>query len=85
MTPQPLFIAAILVLYLAVVTGTGVYVSRRYQDKQGSFISQYFLGGRGLGGYVLAMTLVATYTSASSFLGGPGTAYQQGWAGCCWL
>lgn len=78
MTPQPLFIAAILVLYLAVVTGTGVYVSRRYQDKQGSFISQYFLGGRGLGGYVLAMTLVATYTSASSFLGGPGTAYQQG-------
>ena len=38
----------------------------------------YFLGGRELGGFVLAMTMVATYGSASSFLGGPGTAYTVG-------
>ena len=30
------------------------------------------------GGLVLAMTLVATYTSASSFIGGPGAAYKVG-------
>ena len=29
-------------------------------------------------GLVLAMTLVATYTSASSFIGGPGAAYKVG-------
>ena len=43
-----------------------------------SFLSDYFLGGRELGGFVLAMTMVATYGSASSFLGGPGTAYTVG-------
>src|SRR5699024_12696825 len=31
-----------------------------------------------LGGLVLAMTMVATYGSASSFLGGPGAAYSIG-------
>ena len=31
-----------------------------------------------MGGLVLAMTLVATYTSASSFLGGPGLASTFG-------
>ena len=38
-----------------------------------------------MGGLVLAMTLVATYTSASSFLGGPGLAASwgltQSWVG----
>ena len=42
------------------------------------FLQDYFLGGRELGGFVLAMTMVATYGSASSFLGGPGTAYTVG-------
>ncbi len=31
-----------------------------------------------MGGIVLAMTLTATYTSASSFIGGPGAAYKYG-------
>ncbi len=43
-----------------------------------NFLNDYFLGGRELGGFVLAMTMVATYGSASSFLGGPGTAYTVG-------
>ena len=37
-------------------------------------------GGRDTGGFVLAMTLVATYLSAGSFIGGPGTAYTHGLA-----
>ena len=36
---------------------------------------EYFLGSRSMGGIVLAMTLTATYISASSFIGGPGAAY----------
>ena len=43
-----------------------------------SFLQEYFLGGRELGGFVLAMTMIATYGSASSFIGGPGVAYTKG-------
>ena len=39
---------------------------------------EYFLAGRNLGGVVLAMTLVATYGSVSSFVSGPGIAWNLG-------
>src|SRR5690606_29845606 len=39
---------------------------------------EYFLGSRSLGGFILAMTMMATYGSASSFIGGPGVAYSTG-------
>lgn len=31
-----------------------------------------------MGGFILAMTMIATYGSASSFIGGPGVAYNKG-------
>ena len=31
-----------------------------------------------MGGFILAMTMIATYGSASSFIGGPGVAYTKG-------
>lgn len=45
------------------------------------FQSEYFLGSRSLGGVVLAMTLVATYGSVSTYVSGPGLAwgYGLGW------
>ena len=46
--------------------------------KSNSFLEEYFLGERQMGGFILAMTMVATYGSASSFIGGPGVAYTQG-------
>ena len=42
------------------------------------FLKSYFLGDRALKGFVLAMTLVATYGSVSSFVSGPGLAWQYG-------
>lgn len=42
------------------------------------FLDEYFLAGRSLGGLALAMTTITTYTSASSFIGGPGIAYSLG-------
>ena len=42
------------------------------------FMEEYFIGSRNMGGFVLAMTLIATYASASSFIGGPGVAYKMG-------
>ena len=50
----------------------------RRKAKGSDFITEYFIGGRSLGGFVLAMTLVATYTSVSSFVGGPGLAWDRG-------
>lgn len=65
-----------LVCYLILMLALGFYLSRRPQ--QGSFVQDYFLGNRSMGGFVLAMTMVATYASASSFIGGPGAAYSMG-------
>ena len=45
----------------------------------GGFVSEYFLGNRSLGPFVLAMTTIATYGSVSSFVGGPGQAWSIGW------
>ncbi|WDF99224.1 sodium/pantothenate symporter [Pectobacterium carotovorum subsp. carotovorum] len=65
-----------LIGYLLLVFGLSVYAYRRRQE--GNFLNEYFLGGRSMGGFVLAMTLIGTYVSASSFIGGPGAAYKYG-------
>lgn len=62
---------------LIAVFGIGIWAGR-YVKSSTSFLQEYFLGGRSLGGFVLAMTMTATYGSASSFLGGPGVAYNEG-------
>lgn len=65
-----------LVLYLCFVFGVAWYA---YQKRQaGGFLNEYYVGSRSMGGFVLAMTTVATYISASSFIGGPGAAYKYG-------
>ncbi|ANB90735.1 sodium/panthothenate symporter [Moraxella ovis] len=65
-----------LVLYLFFVFGVAW---RAYQKrKTGGFLNEYYVGSRSMGGFVLAMTTVATYVSASSFIGGPGAAYKFG-------
>ena len=65
--------------YLLLTLGLALWC-RRYETKVDSkgFLEEYFLGGRSMGGFVLAMTIIATYTSASSFIGGPGIAYTLG-------
>ena len=63
-----------LIAYLLIVFGLSVYAMRKRAT--GNFLNEYFLGSRSMGGVVLAMTLTATYISASSFIGGPGAAYK---------
>ncbi len=62
--------------YLVLIAALSVFAMRK--QRQGSFLSEYFLGSRSMGGFVLAMTLTTTYISASSFIGGPGAAYKYG-------
>lgn len=62
--------------YLAFVFGVAFYAYRKRQS--GSFMAEYYVGGRSMSGFVLAMTTAATYVGASSFIGGPGAAYKYG-------
>lgn len=65
-----------LALYLLFVFGVAWYA---YQKRSsGKFLNEYYIGSRSMGGFLLAMTTVATYISASSFIGGPGAAYKFG-------
>ncbi len=74
-----------LILYLAATFGVALWVQRAsrsgvpgQEDDTQRFLEDYFLGGRSMGGFVLAMAIIASYTSASSFIGGPGVAYRLG-------
>lgn len=72
-----------IIIYFVAVFLIGFYsmkfVSKASKEQtEGGFLNEYLTGGRDLSGFVLAMTLVATYLSAGSFIGGPGTAYKHG-------
>ncbi|WP_347548604.1 sodium/pantothenate symporter [Pseudalkalibacillus hwajinpoensis] len=66
-----------LLIFLVVIFLIGFYAST-YLKSTSNFLQEYFLGSRQLGGFILAMTMIATYGSASSFIGGPGVAYTMG-------
>ncbi len=65
-----------LLAFMAVMVGISFYVRREAAGT--GFLQNYFVGNRSLGGFVLAMTTVATYSSVSSFVGGPGMAWKIG-------
>jgi len=65
-----------IVVFLIVSIIVAVMVRRRHAG--GDFIDEYFIGNRSMGGFVLALTTVATYGSVSSFVGGPGQAWEYG-------
>lgn len=85
MTKNQIIMLLILVAYLILNTVIGLVVSKK-KEKESSmnFEKKYFIGSRGMSGFVLAMTTVATYTSVSSFVSGPGAAgltygFSQAW------
>ncbi len=72
----------VLALFLLALLAIG-FLARRAggRAREGGakkFLEEYFLAGRGLGGFALAMSTITAYTSASSFIGGPGIAYSLG-------
>ncbi|WP_462327783.1 sodium:solute symporter family transporter, partial [Desulfobaculum sp.] len=68
------------ILYLAFSFAIALWARGKANAQSSSqgFLEDYFIGGRSMGGFVLAMTIIASYTSASSFVGGPGVAYALG-------
>ena len=80
MTSRTVLIFIPILLFFAALAVTAVWTERRRsreKEKQ-RFADEYFLGSRSLSGVVLAMTLVATYGSVSSFVSGPGIAWKLG-------
>lgn len=67
-----------LIIYLFIIFILAISSRRYFKADSSNFLSEYLLGGRSIGGFVLAMTLVATLAGASSFIGGPGAAYNLG-------
>ncbi|MBQ0041517.1 MAG: sodium/pantothenate symporter [Clostridiales bacterium] len=85
MSSNQTIILVILIAYLLVNVVLGIVFSKR-QSKASTLSDEknFFIGGRNLNGLLLAMTTMATYTSVSSFISGPGAAgltygYAQAW------
>ncbi len=69
--------------YTAVVIGLAVISN--YAFRRRAFLSEYFLGSRGLGVIALALTFGATSASAGSFAGFPSLIYAHGWSLALWI
>lgn len=65
-------------LFLVFALVAAVLARCKSRAASGGFVKEYFIGNRGLGAFVLAMTTIATYGSVSSFVGGPGQAWSIG-------
>ena len=59
-------------------------IAHRYL-KEAEFESEYYVGGRNFGAWVLAMSWVATMASGGTFLGYPSLIYSYGWSMAFWV
>ncbi len=78
--------SAALVTFLLYMVGVFVLAAlsnRLMQSK--SFLSEYFLGSRGLGVWAFALTFAATAASGGSFTGFPSKIYTHGWILALWI
>ena len=80
MTGTQIVITAVIVLYLCGVILTGVLIGRRSKKSSEGF----YLGGRGLGPLVTAMSAEASDMSSWLLMGLPGVAYLSGVADATW-
>ena len=71
LTLIPIVLYLLLMLFIA-------YKVNEIKNSTSDFAQEYFIGSRKMGGFVLAMTIIASYVGASSFIGGPGVAYKFG-------
>ena len=61
-------------LYLATSVGVGLWSARR---KAGN-LGDYFLAGRGMNSFLVAMSILAALFSGISYLAGPADVYKNG-------
>lgn len=80
MSLQHLIIMGTIILYLCLVIFTGVMIGRRSKKNSEGF----YLGGRGMGPLVTAMSAEASDMSSYLLMGIPGLAYLSGVADASW-
>ena len=76
------------VLFTFLIYILGVFVIAWLSNKllqNRNFLSEYFLGSRGLGVWAFALTLAATSSSGGSFMGFPAKIYSHGWVLALWI
>ncbi|MDE0817804.1 MAG: hypothetical protein OSA92_09095, partial [Pirellulaceae bacterium] len=71
------------IFYTLAVFGIAAFSNQMLKGK--SFISEYFLGSRGLGVWAFALTFAATSASGGSFTGFPSKIYSHGWVLALWI
>lgn len=64
----------VVLVYLAVIVGMGVYFSRKQNSTD-----EYFAGRRNIPAWALGMSLLATLISSVTFLAYPGEGYASNW------
>ena len=76
----------ILVPFFGYMMGVFVIAVLAHQYlKKGDFETEYYVGSRSFGAWVLAMSWVATMASGGSFLGYPSLVYSYGWSMAFWV
>ena len=70
-------------LYLG-VTFLLAYLAHR-RAKKGRFLEDFFVAGREIGPWVLALTWIATSASGGTFIGAPSLAHRYGWTLLLWI
>ena len=83
LSPGSGWVMAAFGLYLVGIFAFGI-ISHRFLTR-GSFVNEYFLGNRGLGAWVLALTVAATAISGGTFMGFPSLIYTNGWIMSVWI
>ena len=66
----------IVVLYLVLMLAVTIFNSKKQKNK--SDAQGFFLANRGVGGLLMALTMIAGMQSTFAFLGGPGMYYTHG-------
>jgi SSS family solute:Na+ symporter len=66
---------AVIAVYMAVLVGVGVRVSRRQNTTR-----EYFLADRSIPGWAIGMSLLATIITSVTFIAYPGAAYAGDWS-----
>jgi Na+/pantothenate symporter len=77
--------AALITFLIYTVAVFGIAALSNQLLKSKSFMSEYFLGSRGLGVWAFALTFAATSSSGGSFTGFPAKIYTHGWVLALWI
>ena len=78
MTSSPLLDnEGIIFLFIYLFSLIGIGILGRFARKEDS-LGDFYLAGRGMGGFVLFLTLYATQYSGNTMIGFSGRAYRQG-------